>query len=194
MAALGPPAPKGKLAVVITYLEMLSPPARPPAPVPLRKLALLRAVAMPVHFYRYLYNTVGEPWLWWERRAMDDQTLAAIIHDERVEIYVLYVNGAPAGYTELDRRMAQEIEVAYCGLVPEFIGQGLGTYLLNWTIDAAWRYQPKRLWVHTCNLDHPRALQTYQRAGFVPYKQERRVIEDPRMAGLILASAGPREP
>ena len=107
---------------------------------------------------------------------------------------MLYVSGAPAGYTELDRRKENEIEVAYCGLVPDFIGQGLGTYFLNWTIDTAWRYRPGRLWVHTCNLDHPRALQTYQRAGFVPYKQETKVIDDPRATGLIPPRAGPRGP
>lgn len=180
-----PPAPDGKLEVVITYLEMRAALPRIPRPAPKRKLALLRAEAMPVHFYRYLYNTVGERWLWYLRRAMDDATLAAVIHDPRVEIYVLYVGGAPGGFAELDRRQPDEIEIAYLGLMPEFIGQGLGRYLLDWAVDTAWRYAPGRLWVNTCNLDHPRALQTYQQAGFVPYKQIVKTIEDPRVTGLI---------
>ena len=185
MSHIPPPAANGKLAVVITYLEMLGKPSRFHTPKPLRKLALLHAETMPVHFYRYLYNTVGEPWLWYERRIMDDRALAAIIHDKRVELYVLYADGVPAGYAELDRRREDEIELAYFGLIPDFIGQGLGSYLLNWTVDTAWRHQPRRLWLHTCNLDHPRALQTYQRAGFVAYKQESRTIADPRVSGAL---------
>jgi hypothetical protein len=118
--------PDGSLKVTITYLEMSTPPAQRSGFVPQRKLALLRAEAMPVHFYRYLYHQVGEPWLWYERRDLDDDALAAIIQDERVEIYVLYVGGVPAGFAELDRRRKGEIQLAYLGLLPEFIGQASG--------------------------------------------------------------------
>lgn len=180
-----PPAPDGRLEVVITYLEMTAALPRMPHPAPKRKLALLRAEAVPVHFYRYLYNTVGEPWLWYLRRALDDAALGAILQDPRVELYVLYVAGVPAGFAELDRRQPPDIELAYLGLMPEFIGQGLGRVLLEWSLDTAWRHAPRRLWVHTCNLDHPRALQTYQRAGFVPYNQVVKTIEDPRLTGLL---------
>jgi len=180
-----PPRPDGKLGMIITYLEMREVPKRVPHPAPKRKLALLRAEAIPLHFYRYLYNTVGEPWLWYERRVMDDASLSAAIHDKGVDIYVLYVGGAPAGYAELARRARGETELAYFGLMPEFIGQGFGGYLLDWTIDTAWRANPRRLWVHSCNLDHPRALQTYQKAGFVPYRQEHQTIDDPRTTGAI---------
>src|SRR5579872_3256148 len=92
----------GRLQVVTTYLEMRAPHPRRDAPLPLRKIALLRAQKMPVHFYRYPYEHVGEEWLWYERRALDDEALRAIIHDERVDISVLYADGSPAGYSELD--------------------------------------------------------------------------------------------
>ncbi len=185
MPNIPPPRPDGKLAVTVTYLEMERAPARQPHPAPKRKLALFRAEAMPVHFYRYLYNTVGEPWLWYERRLLDDAMLASAIQHPLVEIYVLYAGGVPAGYAELDRRVPGESELAYFGLVPDFIGQGLGSYLLDWTIDTAWRAAQHRLWVHTCSLDHPRALQTYQKAGFVPYRQVATSIDDPRVSGVI---------
>ena len=156
------------LEVTITYLEMTAPPTRPTVPIPtLGKMALLRAERPTVSFYRYLYDTVGERWLWWDRRRLDDAALAAIIQDPLVEIYVLYVDGVPAGYAEVDRRKPDEIELAYFGLLPEFIGRGLGPFLLNWAIDTAWFHHPKRVWVNTCTLDHPKALQIYQRAGFV---------------------------
>jgi GNAT superfamily N-acetyltransferase len=157
------------------------------APPGERTLALLRAELPPLHFYRYLYETVGEPWLWYERRALDDDALSAIVHDPRVEVCVLYVDGCPGGYAELDARNPSEIEVAYCGLVPEFIGQGLGLYLIECAVERAWSRdpEPSRVWVHTCTLDHPRALLAYQHAGFRAYNEEHETIDDPRETGQM---------
>jgi GNAT superfamily N-acetyltransferase len=118
---------------------------------------------------------------------MDDDALAALIGDPAVDIYVLYQGGEPAGFAELDRRQRGEIELAYLGLRPDFIGHGLGLYLLSWAVDAAWSHEPDRLWVHTCNLDHPRALGLYQRVGFQVFHQERTKIDDPRATGLLPA-------
>lgn len=176
----------GKLDVTITYLEMTEQPRLPQVLHPAgTTVALLRATRPPVAFYRYLYDGVGAPWLWFERRLMSDAELAEIIEDEAVEIYVLYADGAPAGYAELDRRKAGEVELAYFGMLPDFIGRGLGRYLLSWAIERAWSYEPGRLWVNTCNLDHPKALPLYQQLGFKPYKQEHKVIDDPRVTGVI---------
>lgn len=174
----------GKLDMVITYLEMRRRPNRLIRHLP-RGLTIVQTHSPTVSFYRYLYNTVGAPWLWHERRRLDDNTLLAIIHDAKVEVYVLYVHGVPAGYIELDRRIADEVEVAYFGLIPEFIGRGLGRYLLDWALNEAWREHPRRVWVHSCNYDHPKAIAVYQRAGFVPYKQEAVRIDDPRSDGTI---------
>jgi len=179
------PPPEGKLEMVVTYLEMTERPTFPPPPHPGEKIALLRAEAPPISFYRYLYNTVGEQWLWYERRRMSDDSLRAVIHHPEVEIFVLYVRGVPAGYVELDGRVEGEFELAYVGLIPEFIGRGLGRFLLYWAVDKAWDRSPRRVWVHTCNFDHPRAIATYQRAGFRPYKQETLIIDDPREDGTL---------
>lgn len=158
--------------ITVTYLEMTAPPQRPATPAPPGKLAILRAERPTVSFYRYLYNTIGEAWTWTDRRQLDDDTLRAIIHSPLVEIYVLYVGGVPAGYVELDRRQEGDVELAYCGIIPDFIGRGLGRYFLDWGIWAAWTPAPKRLWLHTCTLDHPSALPLYQQAGFVAYMQQ----------------------
>ena len=171
----------GTLEVMITYLEMRRRPSRSlrlPAP---EGTAILQAYRPTSSFYRYLYCHVGEPWLWYERRAMDNETLRAIIHDPAVSIHVLYINGVPAGYVELDSRVNHEIELAYFGLLPEFIGRELGPWLLNWALDTAWNRKPSRIWVNTCNLDHSKALLCYQRAGFEPYRQEFIRIRDPRL-------------
>lgn len=179
--------PEGKLEMVITYLEMTERPTRPSTPKPRRveKLALMRAERPTLSFYRYLYNTVGGPWLWYERRRLADDALRAIVHDPAVGIYVLYVGGVPAGFVELDGRIQREVEVAYFGLVPEFLGRGLGPYLLDWSVHEAWTRDPARVWVHTCNFDHPKAIAVYQRVGFVPYKQETKLIDDPRLDGTL---------
>jgi GNAT superfamily N-acetyltransferase len=78
------------------------------------------------------------------------------------EVHVLHVDGTPAGFAELDRRIEGEIELVQFGLMPEFIGQSLGRYFLQWTIDKAWSYGPRRFWLHTCTKDHPAALPNYQ--------------------------------
>ncbi|MDX1710024.1 MAG: GNAT family acetyltransferase [Rhodovibrionaceae bacterium] len=182
------PVPKddGTLDVTITYLEMHQPPRgqlpHPPAAV---RLALMRAKKPPVRFYRYLYDSVGEAWLWMDRRKLSDRELTKIIHDDRVEIYVAYADGVPAGFAEIDRRTEGVVELAYFGMMPEFIGKRLGHYLLAWAVDAAWRSHPQKVTVNTCTLDHPKALPLYQKVGFRPVGQEHKVVDDPRLSGLI---------
>ena len=177
--------PRGKLEMIVTYLEMTKPPKRAQVLHRGEKLALMRAEKPTVSFYRYLYNTVGGPWLWFERRLLKDDALKEIIHDPEVEIFVLYVAGVPAGFAELDLRTDDDVELAYFGLIPDFIGRGLGHYFLDWSVDEAWTKRRSRVWVHTCNLDHPAAIAVYQRAGFVPYDQERLIVDDPRKRGFM---------
>ena len=171
---------------VITYLEMHERPTMPRLPAPAGiKLALMRTEAPTVSFYRYLYETVGTPWLWYERRLMDDAALAAQIQKPTTEIFVLYVGGIPAGYFELDAASASETELCYFGLIPEFIGRGFGPFMLQAAIDRAWERPLGRLWVHTRTFDHPKALGHYQRAGFTVYARRELRFEDPRLLGYL---------
>lgn len=157
--------------VKVYYLEMLAPSKRSVV-APRDGLTVLHAQSPTVPYYRSLYNAVGKVFYWLSRRKMSDEALATIIGDPRDELHVLYVDGAPAGFAELGRRQHGEIELVQFGLMPEFIGQGLGKWFLQWTIDKAWSYEPKRFWLHTCTLDHPAALPNYMKAGFVLFKQE----------------------
>jgi len=171
---------KPPIPITITKLEMTAKPAhlRPH----LRhehdngRIVLLKVKQPPVHFYRYLYETVGRDYIWVERRRMDDEALAKIVQDENVEVWVLYCEGAPAGYAELDFRKQPNAELAYFGMIPDFVGRGLGGFLLATAIDIAWSHPIERLWVHTNTLDHPRALPLYQQMGFTPYAQEQTEI------------------
>jgi GNAT superfamily N-acetyltransferase len=173
------------LRSTVTHLQMLERPTRPTVPPPAGlRLALIRAERPSVSYYRYLYDTVGSGWTWIERRLLSDEALTDILGSPGVEVYVLHVGGVPAGFGELDRRDAENVELAYFGLLPEFVGRGIGWYLLNAVVDIAWTTEPSRVWVHTCDLDHPRALGNYQRAGFVPFDQTIDELPDPRTVGL----------
>lgn len=153
------------------YLELLHRSDRE-VPPPMEGIEVVRAEKPSTGFYRAMYDAVGGDWNWVDRRRMSDAELTRIIHDELVEIYPLRVKGTLAGFAELDRRVAHQIELAYFGLLPQFIGRGLGKYLLNWALRKAWTYNPRRIWLHTCAFDHPGALPLYLGAGFAIFDQK----------------------
>ena len=131
---------------------------------------------------------------------MGDDELASIVHDGRVELLVLQVDGVPAGFAELDRRRAGEVELSYLGLMPEYLGQGLGRFLTGRVVEMVWQEDDvQRVIVHACSTDHPRALLVYQQIGFAAFDELRERIEDPRERGLFPehadepANAGPED-
>lgn len=153
-----------------TYLQMFSPPMVEIA-APRDDVKIIEVACPAVEFYRKLYHEVGSTFYWVDRRVMQDDELAAIIHHDLVDVLVLTAEEEPLGYAELDRRQADEIELAYFGLIPKAIGKGLGRFLLNHALRAAWAHRPRRVWVHTCDLDHPAALPNYLKAGFAVYQE-----------------------
>ena len=159
------------MEVTVFHMEMLAPPNLKVAP-PREGLSVKYVPSPSVAYYRSLYDPVGNDYNWRSRRKMSPEALTAIIGDPRDELHVLHVDGEPAGFAELDRRKSDEIELVQFGLMPGFIGQGLGKWFLNWTVEKAWSYNPKRFWVHTCTLDHSAAVPNYQKAGFKVFKQE----------------------
>ena len=140
---------------------------------------------MPLSFYRYLYDAVGRPWVWYERRQWSDEALQGLIHHPEVEVYVLYIAGAPAGFFELDCREVGVVDLGLFGLLPEYVGRKLGPYLLASALDIAWDKGPETVTVNTCTLDHPKALPLYQKMGFSPVTRETIHIDDPRETGLL---------
>lgn len=168
------------MRVTTWTLEMLAPPPGP-VPAPPRGCEVRRVASPALHFYRYLYETVGRDWLWVDRRRMGDGALETILRDPRVEVWVAWQEGSPAGYAELDARVEGEVELAYFGLVPEMIGRGVGPWLLELAVRRAWQIgTPRRVWVHTCSLDHPAARRTYEKAGFTTVRVEEHDVPDPR--------------
>jgi GNAT superfamily N-acetyltransferase len=132
---------------------------------------------MTVSFYRYLYNEVGRQYHWVERRRWSDERLAHYLDDPRIRIWLLQVEGCPAGYFELESNDDGAVQIAYFGLLPEFVGRGLGRFLLEEAARTAWSLGASRVWLHTCTLDNPAALPNYESRGFVRYAVDTETIE-----------------
>jgi GNAT superfamily N-acetyltransferase len=142
-------------------------------PAPREGLSVLHARNPTTRYYRFLYDSVGDDYHWYRCKQLSDEQLADLLRNPLNEVHVLHVEGTPAGFAELDCRRPGEIELLQFGLMPEFIGQGLGPWLLRKTIEMAWSRPLRRYWLHTCTLDHPAALSMYQKAGFQLYREER---------------------
>ncbi len=170
-------------AVDVTFLRMDRAPAEPAAPLP-PGADVVRLAQCSVAFYRFLYATVGQDYVWWLRRTLTDAELGAILSDARVSIHVLYQGGEPAGFYELDRRSFPAINLSYFGLLPQAIGRGLGRAFLRHAVDAAWAEGARAMTVNTCTADHPRALPNYVAVGFVPQRVIREVWRIPNALGL----------
>lgn len=173
----------GKIAAVVTSLEMLAKPVLPPDPI---GAWVVRRVAQPdVGWYRDLYTRVGREWLWSQRLRMNDAELGATIHARGVEIYALEHDRSDQGLLELDFRKQNDCELVLFGVTTELIGTGAARLLMNRALQRAWAQPLTRLWLHTCSFDHPRALAFYQRAGFRPYRRQIEIAPDPRLDGTL---------
>jgi len=185
--------PAGKLASVVTCLDMLERPARlaerADGPWQLRRIE-----APDLDWYRDLYRRVGSEWLWFSRLAMSDAELSAILANAGVEVYALTAAGGDRGLLELDFREAGQCELAFYGLTGAVQGQGAGRWLMNRAIEHAWARPIRRFWVHTCTLDHPNALAFYLRSGFRAYARRVEVADDPRLTGLAPRDAARHVP
>jgi GNAT superfamily N-acetyltransferase len=180
--------PDGKLASVVTCLEMLERPAlraeRADTSWQLRRIAQPDPL-----WYRELYRRVGTEWLWYSRLVMPLGELEAIIRDPRVEVYAFTAEGRDEGLMELDFREPGSCELAFYGLAAAVHGRGAGRWLMNRALERAWAAPIGRLWVHTCTLDHPDALGFYLRSGFRAYARGIEVADDPRLTGLAPRNA-----
>lgn len=157
-----------EVPVTVTRLEMTAPSSiavPPPANV---RLAIMLAEAMPVHFYRYLYEVIGKPHHWMLRRMQSDEKVASVLQAETTRILLLYVDGCPAGFAEMRLNLPENVDLLYFGLVPDYQGRGLAKFFFAEALAAAWAHNPHKIRLETNTLDSPRALQLYQRMGFSP--------------------------
>jgi GNAT superfamily N-acetyltransferase len=178
------PVPPGRLATIVTYLEMQTRPR--PQPLATLPFQLVRWATPDRDRYRALFRRIGGPWLWFSRLVMADDALDAILQDPDVLLSaVVDRQGVEIGMLELDFRDAGRCELAYFGLVPELAGKGVGRWLMNHALTMAWRRGVSLVHVHTCTLDSPGALAFYRKAGFIPVRQAVETFPDPRLTGVL---------
>ncbi|KUJ83719.1 N-acetyltransferase [Microbulbifer flavimaris] len=158
--------------VTTYYLEMPDPEQLRGKPQP-PELTVNEAVLKEFRFNRYLYQLVGEPWQWVDKLTLSDQAWQEYAERDSLRTWVAYHRGAIAGYYELERQSDGSVQIAYFGLAPRFVGKGFGGYLLTHALQSAWAWdRPRRVWVHTCSLDHPGALGNYEARGMKVYNIE----------------------
>ena len=177
-----------KARVTVTFLRMDSPPdTLAPRLTPGLKVILMRAP--PVAFYRFLYNTVGEDYLWWLNRIMSDADQGRMLANPAVSIHVLYEHETVAGFYQLDRSHWPDVNLSYFGLMPHMVGRGVGQAFLRSAVDEVWRSGATGMTVNTCTADHPRALPNYLRVGFDVVRQVQETWAIPDELGMKVPSA-----
>ena len=163
---------RGKTNEYATYVEMTSLEqliaGRPPS-----RATELRIQAPPSpELSESLYKAVGGDWRWSDRLPWGRKEWSDYVLRPDVETWTLLVEETMAGYAEFIVHDDNSVEIAQFGLVPDFIGQGLGGHMLTLAVEQAWRKRPSRVWLHTSNFDHPHALENYQARGFRIFKKE----------------------
>jgi GNAT superfamily N-acetyltransferase len=158
--------------VTRTYMQLDRADELSPARIDDPEVRIERLGYCPASFYRYLYCEVGRFYHWIDRLPWTDDKIIAHLSRPEITLWVLYVEHAPAGYFELERHDDGSVEIAYFGLLPEYIGRGLGKHLLTIAAEEAWRDGANRVWLHTCTLDDAAAMPNYLKRGFKPFKKE----------------------
>lgn len=157
---------KSARCVRVSYLELVQKPA-PIGPHPGR--ASISAERLAASEYLDLYRRIGGPLRWDQRLKMPRSELILLLESELSQIYVLRDEHDQAlGFCEFERCLP-DIELKNFGLILEAQGRGLGPWLLRTALHYEWKLQPRRIWLHTDNWDHPAAQRLYENAGFRTY-------------------------
>jgi GNAT superfamily N-acetyltransferase len=160
------------LVDITTYsLEMLKFSEFKPSSREIPNLEIKRAAIPLPELNRFLYTAVGGDYFWIDRLSWTYSEWQTWLDRPELETWLAYLNGTVAGYFELERQV-DSVEISIFGLIPKFIGLGVGGVLLSRCTARAWELQPNRVWVTTCSLDGARALANYQARGFKVFHQE----------------------
>lgn len=164
-----------EIEVTRTYLQLTDAGQLNAAHLDRGRAEVVQVHDCPASFYRYLYAEVGRLYHWTDRLPWTDTEIRAHLARPEITLWLMVVEGAPAGYFELECHADGSTEVAYFGLLQEFLGRGLGKHLLTEAVTHAWQQGANRVWLHTCTLDDPAALPNYLKRGFKPFKEEKYV-------------------
>lgn len=115
--------------------------------------------------YLRLYKAVGDKWGWTGRLLLSEKELNEKLHSTENEIWLFQPKETAIGFFEIDFSEEGKAEIVYLGLIPGEVGKGYGKEFLNTAIAVAGR-KGDEVWLHTCEFDHPKVLNTYLKAGF----------------------------
>ncbi len=122
---------------------------------------------------RFFYKNIGKNHNWVDRLVWTERQWINYVSDKKVKTYVLKNQKDFVGYFELILHLEKnEVEIAYMGLLEEYHNKKLGSFLLSNAIKNSFINNPKRVWVHTCSLDHKNALKNYISRGMKIFKTE----------------------
>jgi GNAT superfamily N-acetyltransferase len=168
-----------KKQVTVYYLEMNHPSECQRTSKEVPEFNLTQAKIPSPELNRFLYTAVGGEWNWVKRLWWSYEQWQECLERPCHETWVATMSGTPAGYFELEAMDEGRAEIAYFGLLPQFIGQGIGGLLLCSAVKRAWQIAGRRVCLNTCTEDHPFALTFYQKFGFKIYDQKTSMVELP---------------
>jgi GNAT superfamily N-acetyltransferase len=185
--------PNDQLPAVVTCLQMLEPPHKF-GPSEHALFSLSHHPTPDLDWYLELYTHVGADWLWSWRLSLPQNELARIVNDGLVDVFSLRYQHKDEGLLELDFRKERECELKLLGISSTLFGKGAGLWLLRQALRIGWSRAIDRMWLHTCSMDHPAALNFYMKSGFVPYRRYVEIAPDPRSYNLLSPEAGRHVP
>ena len=128
---------------------------------------------------KFFYKQVGKNHRWIDRLTWSDEKWINYISNRNLETYIISESCDLAGFFELlHNPELEETEISYFGLLEEYIGKGIGGYALSTAIKKSFEKNIRRVWLHTCTLDHPNALKNYIARGMTVFKKEKINILD----------------
>ncbi|PCJ89141.1 MAG: GNAT family N-acetyltransferase [Hyphomicrobiales bacterium] len=185
--------PSGKIATIVTFLEMSE---RPDwiDNADMRGLHFAAQTTPDLDWYRDFFRQIGANWLWVSRLLMTDSELHKTLNEPNKKLFTVQLDGEDIGISELSHNPKGDVELSFFGIIGKHTGAGFGRAIMAQTLQKAWRDNPQKVHLQTCTLDHPAAIKFYQKCGFVPVKQVIQVLDDPRLTGLLPEEMAPHVP
>lgn len=128
---------------------------------------------------RFLYSVVGRDWSWTDRSSWPYAKWLDHLDRPEIQVWIAYLEGVIAGYVEIERQDETSVEIACFGLLKQFMGRGIGGLLLSDAVERAFQSGAQRVWLHTCSLDSPKAMENYRARGFKLFDEKTELKDVP---------------
>tara|TARA_Y100000741_G_C17963120_1_gene440690 strand:+ start:37 stop:540 length:504 start_codon:yes stop_codon:yes gene_type:complete len=159
------------------YLEIKSIKELVEVKKPLETLFIEKVVPSNFQLNKFFYKEIGKKHSWIDRLSWSDNNWINYLNTKGVLTYILKNKEDLVGFFEQNIYIEKnDCEIAYFGILEEYIGKKIGAYLLSEAIKKSFKNGSKRVWVHTCSLDHKHALDNYLSRGMKVFKSESLIL------------------